>query len=99
MVTRIEVAVVLQDQGIAAHLTEDAQGRLIAQPHAQGYIKGLHKNKPLIKFLSEQGNKALLLKTENYYMQENSKNMHVVTDELFFIIDEKLNSVELTDKG
>jgi preprotein translocase subunit SecA len=62
-------------------------------------FKGLPKNKPLIKFLSEQGNKALLLKTENYYMQENSKNMHVVTDDLYFIIDEKLNSVEMTEKG
>jgi len=62
-------------------------------------FKGLPKNKPLIKFLSEQGNKALLLKTENYYMQENNKNMHVVTDDLYFIIDEKLNSVELTEKG
>jgi preprotein translocase subunit SecA len=62
-------------------------------------FKGLPKNKPLIKFLSEQGNKALLLKTENHYMQENSKNMHVVTDDLYFIIDEKLNSVELTEKG
>jgi preprotein translocase subunit SecA len=62
-------------------------------------FKGLPKNKPLIKFLSEQGNKALLLKTENFYMQENSKNMHIVTDDLYFIIDEKLNSVELADKG
>jgi preprotein translocase subunit SecA len=62
-------------------------------------FKGLPKNKPLIKFLSEQGNKALLLKTENYYMQENNKNMHIVTDDLYFIIEEKLNSVELTEKG
>jgi preprotein translocase subunit SecA len=62
-------------------------------------FKGLPKNKPLIKFLSEQGNKALLLKTENFYMQENSKNMHVVTDDLYFIIEEKLNSVEMTEKG
>ena len=61
--------------------------------------KALPKNKALIKFLSEQGNKALLLKTENYYMQENNKNMHLATDELFFVIDEKLNSVELTEKG
>ena len=43
--------------------------------------------------------KALKLKTENFYMQENSKNMHIVTDPLYFIIDEKMNSVELTDKG
>lgn len=62
-------------------------------------FKGLPKNKALIKFLSEEGNKSLLLKTENFYMQENSKNMHKVTDDLFFIIDEKHNSIELTDKG
>lgn len=61
--------------------------------------KALPKNKSLIKLLSEEGNKALMHKTENFYMQENSKNMHKVTDDLFFIIDEKLNSVELTDKG
>lgn len=61
--------------------------------------KGLPKYKPLIKFLSEQGNKALMQKTENFYMQDNSKNMHVVTDDLFFIIEEKQNSVELSDKG
>lgn len=61
--------------------------------------KGLPKNKTLIKLLSEEGNKALMLKTENFYMQENSKNMHKVTDDLFFIIDEKMNSVELSDKG
>jgi preprotein translocase subunit SecA len=62
-------------------------------------FKGLPKNKALIKFLSEEGNKALLLKTENFYMQDSNKNMHKVTDELFFVIDEKLNSVDLTDKG
>jgi len=61
--------------------------------------KGLPKYKPLIKYLSEPGIKALLLKTENYYMQDNNRNMHVVTDELYFIIDEKINSIELTDKG
>lgn len=62
-------------------------------------FKGLPKSKPLIKFLSEQGNKALMLKTENFYMQENSKNMYKVTDDLYFVIEEKLNSVELTEKG
>jgi preprotein translocase subunit SecA len=61
--------------------------------------KGLPKYKPLIKLLSEEGNKSLLLKTENHYMQEQSKNMHLVTDDLFFIIEEKMNSVELTEKG
>lgn len=62
-------------------------------------FKGLPKNKALIKFLSEQGMKALLLKTENFYMAENNKNMHLVTDDLFFVIDEKSNSIDLTDKG
>jgi preprotein translocase subunit SecA len=61
--------------------------------------KGLPKNKALIKFMSEEGIKALLLKTENFYMQDSSKNMHKATDELYFVIDEKLNSVDLTDKG
>ncbi len=61
--------------------------------------KGLPKNKSLIKLLSEENNKSLMLKTENHYMQENSKNMHLVTDDLYFIIDEKMNSVELTDNG
>lgn len=62
-------------------------------------FKGLPKNKALIKFLSEEGNKALLLKTENFYLQENEKNMPKATGELYFVIDEKLNSVDLTDKG
>jgi preprotein translocase subunit SecA len=75
---------------------EDAEkaGFKILQAH-----KGLPKYKPLIKLLSEEGNKSLLLKTENHYMQEQSKNMHLVTDDLYFIIEEKLNSVELTEKG
>lgn len=61
--------------------------------------KGLPKNKSIIKFLSEEGMKGLLQKTENFYMQENNKNMHLVTDPLYFIIEEKQNSVELTDFG
>jgi preprotein translocase subunit SecA len=69
-------------------------GLLLLRAH-----KGLPKNKALIKFLSEEGMKQLLLKTENFYMQDNNKNMHIVTDPLFFIIEEKQNSVELTDKG
>ena len=62
-------------------------------------FKALPKNKPLIKFLSEQGMKTLLQKTENTYMADNNKNMHLVTDELFFVIDEKMNSIDPTDKG
>ena len=61
--------------------------------------KGLPKYKPLIKYLSEQGVKALMQKTENIYMQDNNRRMPEITDDLFFVIDEKLNSVELTDKG
>ncbi len=61
--------------------------------------KGLPKYKPLIKYLSETGVKALMQKTENVYMQDNNRRMPEITDELYFVIDEKLNSVELTDKG
>ncbi len=61
--------------------------------------KGIPKTKALIKFLSEEGMKAAMLKTENFYMQDNNKNMYKVTDPLFFIIEEKQNSVELTDHG
>ncbi|WP_417600302.1 preprotein translocase subunit SecA [Owenweeksia hongkongensis] len=61
--------------------------------------RGLPKNKTLIKFLSEEGMKTLLQKTENFYMQEQSKNMHIIDDELYFTIDEKQNQIDLTDKG
>ncbi|MFO7789343.1 MAG: preprotein translocase subunit SecA [Bacteroidales bacterium] len=61
--------------------------------------KALPKYKPLIKFLSQEGMKTLMQKTENYYMQDNSKHMHKVTDDLYFVIDEKQNAVEITDKG
>ncbi|MBN1768438.1 MAG: preprotein translocase subunit SecA [Prolixibacteraceae bacterium] len=61
--------------------------------------KGLPKNNAIIKFLSEEGIKAQMHKTENYYMQDNNKNMHIVTDPLYFIIEEQHNSIELTDKG
>ena len=61
--------------------------------------KCLPKNKALIKFLSEQGIKAGMLKTEEIYMEQNNKRMHEVTDPLYFVIEEKMNSVDLTDKG
>ncbi|MFZ4427007.1 MAG: preprotein translocase subunit SecA [Saprospiraceae bacterium] len=57
------------------------------------------KNRPLIKFLSEEGVKVLLQKTENFYMQEQSRNMHLVDKPLLFVIDEKNRSVELTEAG
>ncbi len=62
-------------------------------------FRGLPKNKALIKYLSEPGIRAQLQKTENFYMQDQSKEMHKVDKELFFTIDEKNNSIELTDKG
>ena len=61
--------------------------------------KGLPKYQPLIKFLSEPGMKALMQKTEAYYMQDNEREMPVVTDELYFVINEVLNTVDMTDKG
>jgi len=61
--------------------------------------RGLPKSRPLIKFLSEPGIKVFLQKTENYYIAEQNKHMHIIDDELFFVIDEKQNSIELTDKG
>ena len=62
-------------------------------------FKGLPKYDPLIKFLSQDGIKPAMLETEAYYMQDNSRQMNIVTDPLYFVIDEKNHSVELTDKG
>ena len=62
-------------------------------------FRGLPRNKALIKFLSEEGVKSQLQKTENFYMQDQSKEMHIVDEELFFVIDEKNNTIELTEKG
>ena len=61
--------------------------------------KGLPKYQPLIKFLSEPGMKALMQKTEAYYMQDNEREMPTVTDPLYFVINEILNSVDMTDQG
>ena len=61
--------------------------------------KALPKNKPLIKYLSEEGIKAGLLKTEEYYMANNNREMPKATEPLYFVVDEKLNSADLTDKG
>lgn len=61
--------------------------------------RGFPKNKQLIKYLGETGNKALMTKAENYYLQDQQKEMHIVDAELYFTIDEKNNQIELTDKG
>ena len=80
--------------------------KLIAQGNAKegGFqllrvFRGLPKNKALIKFLSEEGVKQLLQKTENHYMQDNNREMPKVDEALWFVIDEKTNQIELTDKG
>ncbi|WP_316824339.1 preprotein translocase subunit SecA [Pedobacter miscanthi] len=75
--------------------TEEGEGGLAL---LRAY-RGLPKNKALIKFLSESGVRGLLLKTENHYMADQSKNMPKVDSELYFYIDEKNNQVELTEKG
>ncbi len=78
---------------IADGKTEEG-GFLLLRVH-----RGLPKNKALIKFLSQEGIKQLLQKTENFYMTDNNKEMPKVDKELLFVIDEKNNSIELTDKG
>ena len=69
-------------------------GKLLLRAH-----KAMPKYKALIKFLSEPGVKVLLQKTENFYMQDNEKRMHEITDDNFVVHDEKMNSLILTDKG
>ncbi len=92
-------------RNLVTQLLADAK-RLIAEGKTEeGSVllyrahKGLPKYKPLIKFLSEPGIKAMMLKTENIYMQDNNRRMPEIVDDLYFVIDEKLNSVELQDKG
>jgi preprotein translocase subunit SecA len=95
-------------RALATKYLTDAK-RLIASDNKQeveeGFLalyrshKALPKNKALIKYLSEPGIKAGMLKTEEIYMEQNNKRMPEVTDPLYFVIDEKLNSVDLTDKG
>ncbi len=85
---------VAESRKLMAEGKNDEGGVLMYRAH-----KGLPKYKPLIKFLSETGIKVQMQKTENIYMADNNRRMPEITDELFFIIDEKMNSVELTDKG
>ena len=73
---------------------ENEGGKLLLRAH-----KGLPKYQPLIKFLSETGMKQIMQKAENFYMQDNEREMHVVTDPLYFVIQEQQNSVTMTDKG
>ena len=94
-VQRSEVTKLLNDaKKLIAEGNNEEGGKILLRAY-----KGLPKYNPLIKYLSEPGIKLLLQNTENLYMQENSKHMHLITDELYFVIDEKQKSVELTDKG
>ena len=101
---RIEKLVNVQKLFIQTCITEAK--KLVAEgkekeagiPLLRAY-RGLPKNGALIKFLSEQGVRALLQKTENHYMQDQNKEMHKIDVDLYFTIDEKNNHVELTEKG
>jgi len=78
---------------IAAGKTKEGGFKLL-----QAY-RGLPKNRQLIKFLSESGNRALLQKVEGQYMADNNRDMPIVDKDLYFVIDEKNNQIDLTDKG
>lgn len=80
-------------------ISEGSAGKEDGGLHLYRAYKGLPKNNALIKYLSEEGNRQILQKTENYYLGEQQRNMPKVDKELFFTIDEKNNSVDLTDKG
>ena len=104
---RVEMIVKAQRE-LTTHLLAEAKTKMASsdsKEQEEGALllfrsyKGMPKYKPLIKFLSEQGVKAAMLKTEAFYMQEQMRNMHIVTDPLYFVIDEKQHSIELTDKG
>ena len=87
-------SLVAESRRLFAENKPEEGGVLLYRAH-----KGLPKYKPLIKFLSEPGIKTQFQKTENIYMQDNNRRMPEIVDDLYFVIDEKLNSVELTDKG
>jgi preprotein translocase subunit SecA len=91
---KLVTQILADSKRLIAENKDDEGGLLLLRAY-----KGLPKGSALIKYLSEEGNKTLLQKTENFYMQNNSKDMPKVTDELYFIIDEKANTIELTDKG
>ena len=94
-----------KQRALVTQVLNDAKRAIVAGKEDEGGMlllrayKGLPKYQPLIKFLSEQGMKQLLQKAENYYMQDNEREMHIVTDELYFVISEQQHSVDMTDKG
>ena len=96
-------------KNLVSHLISEARKILKSNPGSEELTKagdlifrayhGLPKNHALIKLLSEEGNKALMQKRESFYLQEQGKNMHIIDDELYFVIDEKNNTADLTEKG
>ena len=101
---RIEKLVSVQKQYLQTCLTDAKKLYAEGKEKEAGIpllraFRGLPKNTALIKFLSETGVRALLQKTENYYMQDQQKEMHKIDEELYFVIDEKNNSVDMTEKG
>ena len=97
--------VVKAQRKLVTQLLAEAKRKIAEEDKEEGGLalfrafKGLPKNGALIKFLSEPGMKAVMAKTEAFYMQDNSKNMYLATDELYFTIEEKNRQIELTDKG
>jgi len=83
-----------QARKLIAEGDEKEGGKLLLRAY-----KGYPKYKPIIKYLSEPGIKQILQSTENYYIQDNEREMHIVTDPLYYVVNEKQNSVDLTDNG
>ena len=96
---------VLKQKNLLNDLLDEAKNKIKEGDSEEGgkllyrVFRGLPKNKALIKFLSEEGIKQLLQKNENFYMQDNNRNMHIIDEDLFFVIDEKNNQIDLTEKG
>jgi preprotein translocase subunit SecA len=96
---------VTKQKGLLTSVLAEAKATIKAGNLEEGGIlllrvfRGLPKNKALIKFLSEEGVKQLLQKTENTYMQDNNREMHKIDGALYFVIDEKNNQIDLTEKG
>ena len=90
---------------LTSDFLNDAKKKIAAGDDKEGGVslfrayRGLPKYKPLIKYLSEQGNRAILLKTENFYLQDNQRQMPEADAPLMFVIDEKNNQIDLTEKG
>jgi len=98
-------ALVNEQQKFLTGVLAEAKKLIAAGDTKQGGFKllqafrGIPKNKALIKFLSEEGVKQLLQKTENFYMQDNNREMHKIDAELLYVIEEKNNQIDLTDRG